>query len=456
MLQRKLSVRQIAMLAIGGVIGTSLFYGAGVAVHQAGPGGALLAYAIIGVMVYFLMTSLGEMATSMPTAGSFYVYAEKTISKPVAFALGFNYWYNWAITLAVEAAAFALVIHFWLPHSIAWHWSLLFLLFVFCVNVLSVNVFGETEYWFSWLKLIAIFAFIIIGILLVFGLLGQAPVGVSNWQIGDAPFHMGFLGFFGVFLIAGFSFQGTEMVGVAAGEAKDPKQSIKSAMRMVFWRIVIFYLLTLLVIGLLIPYSSTNLIGHDAIVSPFTLVFKQAGLPFAAGILNAVILVTVVSTGNSSLYAASRILWYMSTQNEAPQCFAKVSNKGVPVLAVLVTTLVGFVALLSSKLGSGAIFIYLLNASGLSGFITWLGVALSHYHFRKKYIAQGNSLNDLPYRAKLFPFGPLFAFVLCAVIVLGQFYVLAQSDGISWHGILLSYSSIPLFFALWLWRRFKN
>ena len=456
-LKKGLKSKHITMISLGGTIGTGLFLASGGAIAQAGPGGTLLAYALIGIMVYFLMTSLGEMAAFMPTSGSFSTYATRFVDPSLGFALGWNYWYNWAITIAAEIAAVSLIMKYWFPDSSSIIWTILFIAVVLAFNLLSVRVFGEAEYWFAMIKVGTVIVFIIVSFLMIFGLLGgQDPVGFKNFFVEEAPFHGGIFAVIGVFLVAGFSFQGTEMLGVTAGEAEDPGKSIPRAVKSVFWRILLFYILAILAIGLLIPYTDSRLLSEDIATSPFTLVFENLGITFAASLMNAVILTAMLSAGNSGLYASSRMLYQMAVDGIAPKVFAKVNKRGIPIYALIATLAVGGLAFLTSFFGDGVVYIWLLNASGLSGFIAWLGIAISHYRFRRAYVAQGYDLNDLPYRAKFFPFGPLFAFVVCLIVVLGQNYSAFIGGTIDWYGVIVSYIGLPLFLALWIGYKIKN
>ncbi|TKI57060.1 amino acid permease [Brevibacillus antibioticus] len=452
-LQRGLKARHLTMIAIGGSIGTGLFLASGGSIHSAGPGGALVAYLAISIMVYFLMTSLGEMAAFMPVSGSFSTYATRFVDPSLGFALGWNYWYNWAITIAVELSASALIMKFWFPDTPAILWSALFLGLLFALNLLSVKAYGESEYWFALIKVVTVIVFIIIGVLMIFGIMGGQAVGLQNFTKGDAPFNGGFMALLGVFMIAGFSFQGTELVGVAAGESEDPARNIPKAIRQIFWRILIFYILAILIIGLLVPYDNPNLISGDITdiaISPFTIVFENAGFAFAASVMNAVILTSVLSAGNSGMYASTRMLWNLAKEGNAPKWFAKVTSNGVPINALILTALIGALAFLSSLFGEGEVYVWLLNASGMSGFIAWLGIAISHYRFRKAFIAQGRDLSELPYRAKWFPFGPIFAFIICCIVILGQNYSAFMGGTIDWNGVLVSYIGLPLFLIIWL------
>jgi lysine-specific permease len=456
-LQRGLKARHLTMIAIGGSIGTGLFLASGATISEAGPGGAIVAYMAIGLMVYFLMTSLGEMAAYMPVSGSFSTYASKFVDPSLGFALGWNYWYNWAVTIAVEISAGALIMKYWLPDSPSILWSGLFLLLIFTLNYLSVKGYGESEYWFAFIKVATIVIFLVVGLLMIFGIMGGEAVGFRNFTIGDAPFHGGFMAMLGVFMIAGFSFQGTELVGIAAGESENPRNSIPKAIRQIFWRILLFYIVAILVIGLLIPYDSPHLISGDVdsvAMSPFTLVFQKAGLAFAASVMNAVILTSVLSAGNSGMYASTRMLWVLAKEGHAPKFLAKLNSRGVPLNALLATTVVGALAFLSSLFGDGAVYIWLLNASGMSGFIAWLGIAISHYRFRRAYLAQGHQLADLPFKAKWFPVGPIFAFVVCLIVILGQNYQAFLGGSIDWNGVLVSYIGLPMFLIVWLVYKF--
>ena len=458
-LQRKLGARHLNMIAIGGSIGTGLFLASGATIANAGPGGALLAYVLIGIMIYFLMTSLGELATHNPTSGAFFTYGTKYVEGGFGFALGWNYWYNWAITVAFELVAVQFIMKFWFPDIPGVYWSAIFLAIIFGINALTVKGFGESEFFFSLVKVLAIIAFIIIGIwMIVKIMLTPGGEAFANWSIGDAPFVGGFQALIGVAMIAGFSFQGTEMVGVAAGESKDPKKTIPVAIKQIFWRILLFYIVCIFIIGTLIAYNDPRLLQAAATdniaLSPFTLLYEKAGFAFAASIMNAVILTAILSAGNSGMYSSTRMLFDMARKGSAPKMFARLDPRGVPMNALYATTAIAALCFLTTFFGEQEVFNWLLNMSGMCGFIVWLGIAISHYRFRKGYLAQGYKLEDLAYRAKFFPFAPWFAFILCAIVVLGQNYqdVLAGQ----WMGVLSTYISIPLFLAIWFGYKWKK
>lgn len=455
-LQRNLKTRHLVMIALGGSIGTGLFLASGSAIYEAGPGGAMLAYAIISLMVYFLMCSLGEMAAHSPTTGTFCEYSSRYVSAYFGFAMGWNYWFNWAITIAAEIIAAAFIMQYWFPAVPTIYWSILFFVLIFGLNLMAVKVYGETEYWLSFIKVTFVIIFIVVGILTILGVTGiGGSVGFQNWHIGDAPFHNGAIGFMAVFLIAGFSFQGTELVGVAAGEADNPQKAIPQAIKRTFWRLVIFYILAIGIISFLIPYTSDILVNKnsDIAVSPFTIVFKNAGLTYAATIMNAVILIAILSACNASMFSATRIMWHLSNTKQAPQVFRKISRQGVPVNALLITALVGCLFFLTSFLQNGSVFIWLVNISSLAGFIAWFGIALSHYRFRRACYKQGLNLQTLPYRAKWFPVAPILAMGLIAVIVLGQEFNDILAGEITWQKFLATYIGFILFLILLIGHR---
>lgn len=457
-LVRGLKARHMTMIALGGSIGTGLFLASGGAIHSAGPGGALVAYAAIGFMVYFLMTSLGEMAAYMPVSGSFSVYAGRFVDPALGFALGWNYWFNWAITIAAEISAASLIVKYWLPESSSLLWSALFLGIIVLINIWSVKAFGESEYWFSIIKVATVTVFIVIGLLMILGIMKGNEAGFGNLTVGDAPFHGGFMAMLGVFMTAGFSFQGTELIGVSAGESENPAKNIPKAVKQIFWRILLFYILSIFIIGTLISYQDPMLLNasvSDISVSPFTIVFEKAGFAFAASVMNAIILTSVLSAGSSGMYASTRMLWSLAKEGKAPAWLGRLNSRGVPIASLLVTSSIGMLAFLASLFGDGVVYVWLLNASGMCGFITWLGIAVSHYRFRKAFIAQGHSLDELPYRAKWFPFGPIIAFIICAIVIAGQGYTMFLEGSVSVYGILATYIGLPLFIGVYIWYKRK-
>ena len=448
--KRGLKHRHLTMIALGGTIGTGLFVASGATISQAGPLGALVAYVAIGLMVFFLMTSLGEMASYLPVSGSFASFADRYVDKAFGFAMGWNYWFNSAITVAVEAATVGVIMQFWLPHVPTWIWSTIVIALILLVNLISAKAYGEAEFWMATIKVIAVIAFIVIGLATIFGVMTYKPDVARNLSAGgNHGFVGGIGGMIAVFMIAGFSFQGTEIVGIAAGESENTKKNVPSAIKQVFWRIIIFYFLSIFVIGALVYYKDPSLLRaatqSDITVSPFTLVFERAGLAAAASVMNAVILTSVISSANSWLYAASRMLFGMAKEGHAPKVFAKTNtSNGVPIYAILATVAIGLLAFLTSIFGT-EIYFYLVAASGLSGFLAWIGIAICHFRFRRAFIKQGHKLSELGYHAKWFPIGPIIALILSIIIVIGQITTVTMNA----QSIITTYLALPLFLILY-------
>ena len=291
---------------------------------------------------------------------------------------------------------------------------------------------------------------------MIFGIMNGPAVGLKNFTYKKAPFVGGIPAIINVFLIAGFSFQGTELIGVTAGESEDPTKAVPKAINDVFWRILLFYILSIFVIAALIPYTSPNLLSAangNIAVSPFTLVFKRAGLAFAASFMNAVVLTSVLSSANSGAYASTRMLYSLAQDKYAPQIFAKTTKGGIPFYALLATILVSLLTFTTSIFGQ-KIYMWLVAASGLTGFIAWVGIALSHYRFRRAFIKQGHQLSELKYHAKLFPLGPIIALILCIIVIGGQnIEAFVKWD---WQQIGITYISVPLVLILYFGYKWKH
>lgn len=444
-LEKRLEARHINMIAIGGSIGTGIFLASGYSIYVGGPGGAMFAYGLMALIVYFLMTSLGEMSTYKPSSGSFCDYSTMYVGKSFGFAMSYNYWLNWAITIAAELSAAALVMSYWFPHVNPVYFSLAFFVMILLANLFSVKVYGEIEYWLSFIKVGVIIVFIVLGVTTVFHM---PDFGAHNWKVGDAPFHQGWFGFISVFLFAGFSFQGTELVGVASGETKDPEKSIPKSIGLVFWRLTLFYVLSIGLISLLLPYNDPMLASQDSVTtSPYTIIFAKYAGHYAADAMNLVILIALISAANASMYSSSRILWYMGRDGLTPSVFKSANKRGVPVPALIITALVGSLVFLSSLIGNGVFFDYIVQISSLCGFIAWFGIALSHYKFRRNYLPTIGGVDVLKYRSKFYPWAQIISMIVIAIIVVAQFITAGEHYGVL--SFLTLYSSVILFFVIY-------
>lgn len=410
-LERKMESRHLTMISLGGVIGTGLFVSSGYTIHQAGPLGAILAYAVGSLLVYCVMVSLGELSVAMPYAGSFHMYAKRFIGPGTAFTIAILYWLNWAVALASEFTAAGLLMQRWFPDSPAWVWSAVFIAVVFALNIMSVRLYGEAEFWFASIKVLAIVAFIVVGLLAIFGAIpitgyDHAPL-FGNFN-ADGWFPNGFAPVFSTLLTVVFAFSGTEVVGVAAGETKDPSRAIPKAVHTTVFRLALFFIGSIAVMSALIPW-------HQAGVetSPFVLVFQSIGMPFAGDIMNFVVLTAVLSAANSGLYVCSRMVWSLAKEQLIPARFAKTNFHGVPVWAVLFSMAGSLLALLSSVIAASTVYLVLVAVSGLATLVVWFSVCVCHIRFRREWVRSGHSTDELGYRAPGYPALPWLAMAMC-------------------------------------------
>ncbi|KAI8374417.1 amino acid permease/ SLC12A domain-containing protein [Radiomyces spectabilis] len=447
------------MISLGGVIGQGLFLSAGGNLAAAGPAGALIAYAIIGFIVFWVTYSLGEMATYIPVSGSFTVFCRRFVDESFGATIGYNYWACWAIIVASELTALPLVMEFWTQKVPSWAWSGIWLLIIFVLNMCGARSYGEAEYWFSLIKILAVLIFIIVGCITSGGHIGGEVYGFKYWKDPGA-FSNGALGVVNAFVLASFSMQGTEIIGITAGECDNPRKQVPRAIRNVFWRIIIFYLGSVFVMGMIIPWNdprNLNTDGGSVTVSPFTIVFEKGGLKVVADIMNAVILITVLSCANSGMYVSSRMLCALANEGIAYHKLAYISKRGVPTYALVCTALVSLVTFATSFIPGKALFVVLTKLSGVAGFVTWGGICCAHYRFRKAFKRQNRNLSELPIVAPCYPFGDLFGMVACIVISLmaGYSYFVPPSA----VGLIGNYAGLVLcvigFIVTKLWTKSK-
>lgn len=424
-MKRGLNSRHISMIAIGGAIGTGLFVATGSVVAQAGPGGAILAYLLIGIMLYFLMSSIGELATFYPVSGSFSSYATRFVDPSLGFTMGWLYYIMWALVSSVDVMVASNVLYYWdvFKFFSPLTWSLIFITIVFLLNIFTVKAFGETEFWLSLIKVVTIIIFIIVGFLMIFGILGGHSYGFENYTKGAAPFVGGLSGFLGVLLVAGFSVGGTEVVAVTAGESDNPEKTMPKAVKQVFWRILLFYVLSIGVIAAIIPYTDPLLLNENESVtqSPFTIVFDRIGVAFAASVINAVILTSLLSATNSGVYTTSRMLFSLSDEKQAPKFLSKLNDKSKLPLRALVTTYILIVAIIIiANFYSNAVF-SLLNIIGSLVIIVWAASSWAQVRLRKAIKRQGQDINQLlPYKSPLYPLGPILVFATLIFLYFGN------------------------------------
>jgi arginine/ornithine permease len=414
-LNRSMKRRHLFMLSLGGVIGTGLFLNAGYTINQAGAGGAIVGYLFGGFILYMVMVCLGELAVHMPVTGSFQTYASKYISPSAGFSLGWMYFIGSAVTAGVEFTAAGILMKRWFPDISVWVWCAVFIALLFVLNALTTKGFAEAEYWFSGIKVVAVIFFIIIGCGAIFGIipLADRPAPLMKNFAPTGLFPTGLVILFTTMMNVIFSYQGSELIGIAAGETEEPKRNIPRAIRNVLFRIIVFYIASVIILSAIFPAKELGLLE-----SPFVTLMDLAGIPFAPDIMNFVILTAILSVGNSCIYASTRLLWAMSREGMAPKRFGKLSKRKVPFAALVFTMIFSLLSLLTSVLAADTVFVLLMSVAGISVTISWIGIALSQFMFRRKYIQSGGKLEDLQYKVPFYPLVPIICIISCVSILL--------------------------------------
>lgn len=392
-----LKPRHVTMLSIAGVIGAGLFVGSGHAIAAAGPA-VLLAYALAGTLVVLVMRMLGEMAVASPDTGSFSSYAQQGIGRWAGFTIGWLYWWFWVLVIPLEAVAAAAILNAWFPAIATWQFALIITGILTVTNLFSVAKYGEFEFWFALLKVIAIVAFIALGAAALVGALpGREVSGLSNLMAHTGGFMPnGFGAVLGALLTTMFSFMGTEIVTIAAAESKDPSRQISKATNSVIWRIALFYLVSIFLVVSMVPWNDAQL----PIVGSYQRALEVLSIPNAKLIVDCVVLVAVASCLNSALYTASRMLYSLARRGDAPATMGRASSSGVPRAAVLASTAVGFLTTIANYTMPEAVFSFLLSTSGAVALLVYLVIAVTQLRLRRKLIARGETLE---FRMWLFP-----------------------------------------------------
>jgi L-asparagine transporter-like permease len=419
-LRRSLSARRLTMIAIGGAIGTGLFLGSGFAISLAGPG-VLVSYAIGAVIALLLMGCLAEMTVAHPTSGSFGAYAEYYLGPLAGFLVRYAYWTCIVLAVGTEVTAVALYMRFWFPALPGWLWIVAFSALLIGVNARSVNVFGAVEYWFSAIKITAIVIFILLAGYIVLRAPAAVPAAAVDSGAATVGFHNysahgGFLprGLWGVWvavIVAIFSYLSIEMIAVAAGEAAQPEIAITRAFRSTVFRLILFYLLTLALVLAIVPWTAAGIEE-----SPFVKVMRALRVPAAAGIFNLVILVAALSAMNSQLYITTRMMFSLSRAQQAPRRFGLLNRRGVPVQALLLSSIGIALATVLSIVAPKSAFILMVSISAFGAMFTWMMIFVTHYRFRRVRALAGAA--PLRFRMVGFPATTLLGAALMAAVLL--------------------------------------
>lgn len=463
-LKRSLKNRHLQMISIGGAIGTGLFVGSGKALRRSGPAGLIIAWSLTGTMIYSVIQALGELTVALPVSGSYIQYNTRFISPAWGFCMAWNYALAWWITVPLELIAASITIKYWGSDVDPSAWVSIFLALIIFINIFGVKGYGEAEFVFSIIKVLAILGFIILGIVLNCGGGPQSTgyIGGKYWHDPGAFAH-GFKGVCAVFVTSAFSFGGSELAALAAAETENPKKSLPKATKQVFWRITLFYLISLTLIGLLVPYTDPRLFGSsssDAAASPFVIAIRNAGIKGLPSVMNVVIMIAVCSVANSGVFAASRTAVSLADNGYAPKWFAYIDKRGRPLVGVGITIAFGFLCFLVSTGKQGVVFDWMLAISGLSSLFTWGSVCVCHLRFRRILITRGRSTAELEYTAQTGIWGSLYGCILITLILISQFWVAlfplgaAKADVTNFFQTWLTVPILLVFyFGYMIWKR---
>ncbi|KAH0523774.1 hypothetical protein TsFJ059_008734 [Trichoderma semiorbis] len=467
-LKRGLKSRHLQFLALGGAIGTGLFVGSGGILADTGPAPLFMAYISMSMIVYIVMNVLAEMTVYLPFRGvTIPYYVSRFVDPSLGFAAGWNYWYAYTMLVAAEASAAAIVLDYWKAHVNVAVWIAIVLIVLLALNLFAAAIFGEAEFIFASIKLIALFVLCIIGIVLFFG---GGPnqhhvLGFHYWNDPGAFVEYNakgatgrFLGYWHAFVKAGFAFiTSPELIAIAAGEAVSPRRNLKKAARRFTFRLALFYGVSSLIIGIIVPSNDPRLLGaSNASASPFVIGIQNAGIPVLNHIINAVILTSAWSAGNSFLYSASRVLYSMAINGQAPKWFAHTNRLGVPWVAVLFTWAFSLLAFLNVNNSGATVFNWFVNISTISGFLAWIIIMVTYLRFRKAIIFN-NLWGELPYKTPLQPYGTYAALFVISILTLTNGFQVFIGDNWNVSDFLAAYITLPIFLALYaghkIWKR---
>lgn len=440
-LQRGLTTRQLAMIAIGGAIGTGLFLGSGMAIGFAGPS-VIVSYLIGAVIALLLMGCLAEMTVAHPTTGSFGAHAERYVNPWAGFSVRYAYWFSLVCAVGTEVSAMSVYMKYWFPDVPGIVWIVIFSAVLLYVNATSVNLFGTVEYWFSMIKVAAIILFIVFGAYVVFGGSANPEIGPQNFTNNGGFFPNGMWGMWIAIFISLFSYLSIEMIAVSAGEAKEPEKAVPMALKSAVVRLVLFYILTLALMLMIVPWQNA---GSDA--SPFVKVFQTINIHGAAGIMNFVVLTAALSAMNSQLYISTRMVFSLSRGGFAPAKLGELSKKGVPVKALALSTIGIAIASIINIVAPDQSFVVMISLSSFGAMFAWFMVFVTHLFFRRKWEKMGG--RKLPVRMIGYPYLTIVGAVLLACVVLSTWFQPEFKDTLTMGFPLL----IVITIAYFIWKK---
>ncbi|GKU81246.1 amino acid permease [Niallia sp. NCCP-28] len=412
-LSRGLEARHIQMIALGGTIGVGLFMGSASTIKWTGPS-VMLAYAMTGVFIFFIMRAMGEMLYLEPSAGSFATFGHKYIHPLAGYMTAWSNWFQWVIVGMSEIIAVGAYMKYWFPDLPAWIPGVIALVILGLANLISVKSFGEFEFWFAMIKIVTIILMIIAGLgLILFGIGNDGnAIGFSNLWKNNGFFTGGWTGFFFALSLVIGAYQGVELIGITAGEAKNPKETLKNAIQSIIWRILIFYIGAIFVIVTVYPWDELQSIG-----SPFVATFAKIGITAAAGIINFVVITAAMSGCNSGIYSAGRMLYTLGMNGQAPKFFTKLSSNGVPLFSTFGVLIGLAIGVILSFIAPENLFVYVYSASVLPGMVPWFVILISQISFRK---ANAEKMADHPFKMPFAPFTNYLTIAFLIFVLIGM------------------------------------
>ena len=414
-LNRSLRERHVRMIALGGTIGVGLFMGSASTIKWTGPS-VIIAYAISGIFIFFIMRALGEMLYVEPSTGSFATLGYKYIHPLAGYLTAWSNWFQWVIVGMAEIVAIGVYTKYWFPELPTWIPGIIAMVILAAANLFSVKSFGEFEYWFSLIKVVTIVLMIVAGVGLIFFGIGNGgeALGLSNLWKNNGFVTGGWSGFFFALSLVVAAYQGVELIGITAGEAKDPQKTIPQAIQSIIWRILIFYIGAIFVIVTVYPWNQLDSIG-----SPFVATFTKVGITAAAGIINFVVITAAMSGCNSGIYSAGRMLYTLAVNGQAPRLFLKLTKNGVPLLGTVGVLIGLIVGVILSYIAPENLFVYVYSASVLPGMIPWFVILISQIGFRR---TKGAELFNHPFKMPFAPWTNYLTIAFLIMVLVGMWF----------------------------------
>lgn len=468
-LKKALEARHLSMIAIGGALGTGLLVGTGTALKTAGPASVFITYSVIGFVVFMVLSGLGEVATFIPLADGFAGYCTRYVDEAVGFACGWVYLFKYLLIPANQLVVGALVMQYWVPATTVnpGVWVTIFLVIIITINMLGVRFFGEIEFWLSCLKVLTCLGLII---LLMVIALGGGPthdrLGFRYWKDPGAFKEFSvpsrdlyiegslgqFVAFVSVLVTAIFAYMGSELVGITFAECARPRKAIPKAIKLTFWRILLFYICSVLLLGMCVASNDPLLLsasGSSASASPFVIAIKNAQIPGLDHVINGCILLFVLSAANSDLYICSRTIYGLAVGGYAPKFFATTNKMGVPYYGIILGSLFCCLAYMTCSEDASVIFGYFVNVVSLTGLITWSCILFLHIRFMKALEVQGfDRKRDLAYRSPLQPYGSYFSFGLCILLIFVKNFTVFLGHDFPYEDFITGYIILPVFVVM--------